>query len=238
MRSRARDRSPCRVSSELQPGGARAIGDFLHAAVIRESRCDRRRPRVMLALLAELRDALADLARRAPWLPVGAPLERDASTPATSVRPLSSEMTCAYMCRLLRKTHEPRPLVGAAHAPAHARLAALARRQSSVDSRHRCYLPPAPAALPALRRMRSSAYLMPFPLYGSGGRSARICAAHLAEHLPVVALERHDHLPVDLGVDARRQLIDDRMRVAEAELHRAALRPRRDSRRRRSRACA
>ena len=34
-----------------------------------------------------------------------------------------------------------------------------------------------PAALPALRRMTSSEYLMPLPLYGSGSRSARISAA-------------------------------------------------------------
>ena len=38
------------------------------------------------------------------------------------------------------------------------------------------YLAPAPAAFPAFRRIRSSAYLMPFPLYGSGGRRPRICA--------------------------------------------------------------
>ena len=31
--------------------------------------------------------------------------------------------------------------------------------------------------LPSLRRMISFAYLMPLPLYGSGGRSARILAA-------------------------------------------------------------
>src|SRR5438270_2503387 len=34
-----------------------------------------------------------------------------------------------------------------------------------------------PAALPALRRITSSVYLMPLPLYGSGSRSERISAA-------------------------------------------------------------
>src|SRR6185436_20658655 len=35
---------------------------------------------------------------------------------------------------------------------------------------------PVPAALPALRRMYSPSYLMPLPLYGSGGRKPRISA--------------------------------------------------------------
>ena len=35
----------------------------------------------------------------------------------------------------------------------------------------------APAALPALRRMYSPSYLTPLPLYGSGGRNARMSAA-------------------------------------------------------------
>src|SRR6266576_5157641 len=40
------------------------------------------------------------------------------------------------------------------------------------------YFPPAePTALPALRLINSSRYLMPLPLYGSGGLSARIFAA-------------------------------------------------------------
>src|SRR5262249_4053351 len=39
------------------------------------------------------------------------------------------------------------------------------------------FLPPTLPALPALRRITSSAYLMPLPLYGSGLRMERIVAA-------------------------------------------------------------
>src|SRR5205085_10522509 len=56
-----------------------------------------------------------------------------------------------------------------AQVPAVAFLVARLRRSNAGH-----YLPP---ALPALRRTCSPAYLMPFPLYGSGGRRLRSSAA-------------------------------------------------------------
>src|SRR5918997_1817236 len=43
--------------------------------------------------------------------------------------------------------------------------------------RHRCRAHYFPPALPAFRRICSPAYLMPLPLYGSGGRRLRSSAA-------------------------------------------------------------
>src|SRR5262249_20358628 len=68
---------------------------------------------------------------------------------------------------------QPRPRGRAAHAAADAHLADVAGR-SPIAGDH---FAPAPAFLPTLRRITSSAYLMPLPLYGSGLRSARSFAA-------------------------------------------------------------
>src|SRR5262249_25475693 len=69
---------------------------------------------------------------------------------------------------------QPGPLLGSPHAPPHALPPPRAGRRLRVG-RHQRAAPA--AALPALRRSRSSAYLTPFPLYGSGGRSRRMAAA-------------------------------------------------------------
>src|SRR5207244_12471104 len=71
---------------------------------------------------------------------------------------------------------EPGPRLGAAHPLAHPRPATSARDGGRIGAHQRVPAAPA-AALPALRRMRSSAYLTPFALYGSGGRSSRSAAA-------------------------------------------------------------
>src|SRR3989442_1744509 len=71
---------------------------------------------------------------------------------------------------------EPGPLLGATHPLAHPRPAASTRDGGRTGPHQRVPAAVA-AALPALRRMRSSAYLTPFALYGSGGRSSRSAAA-------------------------------------------------------------
>src|SRR3954471_8381886 len=68
---------------------------------------------------------------------------------------------------------EPRALLGAGESPPDPDVPAFALRRCGLCFGHD-YLPP---ALPALRRMTSPAYRMPFPLYGSGGRMLRISAA-------------------------------------------------------------
>src|SRR5215471_14957915 len=62
------------------------------------------------------------------------------------------------------------------------------------------YLAPAPAFLPTLRRITSSEYLMPLPLYGSGSRSARSLAAvrQREHHRMRVAQRQGDRLTLDL----------------------------------------
>src|SRR5690606_17148353 len=71
--------------------------------------------------------------------------------------------------------HQARTLGRARHLLADAEVAAIAplvARLRLQDLAH--YLPP---ALPAFRRTCSPAYLIPFPLYGSGGRRRRISDA-------------------------------------------------------------
>src|SRR4029079_13138434 len=70
---------------------------------------------------------------------------------------------------------QARPLGGATDFLPNAKVAAIAPlfvRSRWTHDRH--YLPP---ALPAFRRICSPAYLMPLPLYGSGGRRLRSSAA-------------------------------------------------------------
>src|SRR6185436_1170093 len=66
---------------------------------------------------------------------------------------------------------EPRPFRRAPHPPAYPLATEHPRRFSFRRAHQRA----APAAdLPAFRLIVSSAYLTPFPLYGSGGRSSRM----------------------------------------------------------------
>src|SRR5713226_9480681 len=86
---------------------------------------------------------------------------------------------------------EPRPGPCAAERHANASVAACACRAGIQWLKHG-YFFFAPA-LPALRRMTSSAYLIPLPLYGSGGRTRLIFAAvsptsSLSAPLTVMAL--------------------------------------------------
>ena len=59
---------------------------------------------------------------------------------------------------------------------------------------------------------------MPLPLYGSGGRKLADVGGGLAERHAVDARQDELAVLVDLGLDARRQLVDDRVREAEREL--------------------
>src|SRR5690349_10706923 len=68
---------------------------------------------------------------------------------------------------------QPRPRPRAAHEPAQAPVPDISRSPPLF----RDHLAPAPAFLPTLRRITSSEYLIPLPLYGSGSRSARSFAA-------------------------------------------------------------
>ena len=110
--------------------------------------------------------------------------------------------------------HEARTLRRARDLLAHAQVATLraAPRRSSESPILRHYLPP---ALPAFRRIISPAYLMPLPLYGSGGRRLRISAATwptISLSAPSIddlrRLRRRE-------LDPRRRLVLDRVREAE-----------------------
>src|SRR5215468_10630653 len=171
MRSRPR---PIGIpaSSELQPAGAGSLGDLFHAAVKQKAIAVENDLRDR-ALLTELRDALADLARR---LLVAGRLAFECGgrrghqrAPALVRDHLGVDVPVAT------EHAQSGPRIGAEHGAAHARPPPSPRHRLESGC-HRCYLPAAPAALPALRRICSPAYLMPLPLYGSGGRSARICA--------------------------------------------------------------
>src|SRR5476651_518388 len=70
---------------------------------------------------------------------------------------------------------QARTLVGAVDAFAHARVAPDAKRVATRGAHY--FLPPVLPALPSLRRTYSPSCRMPLPLYGSGGRMPRICAA-------------------------------------------------------------
>ena len=104
--------------------------------------------------------------------------------------------------------------IGALALDALARLLAAEFQMSSHG-----YLP---AVLPALRRIVSSMYLMPLPLYGSGGRKLRIFAA--APPSSCLSMPREDqHVLVRLGRDALGQLVLDRVREPERERDARAL---------------
>src|SRR6185295_8369133 len=70
--------------------------------------------------------------------------------------------------------HETRTPRRSSNFFANAEMAPMALLLACLRNHWHGYLPP---ALPALRRMTSPAYLMPLPLYGSGGRRPRSSAA-------------------------------------------------------------
>ena len=126
---------------------------------------------------------------------------------------------------------EPRPLGVPRTLLAHARLPELARRRARCRRAHQ-RARSAPAALPAFRRIVSSAYLTPLPLYGSGGRSSRIAAAAWPRTSRSAPSSVTTDLRSTLAVTPCGQLERDRVRVAEREEEDVALAPRRGSRRR------
>src|SRR5580765_4041822 len=137
MRSRPRPIAIL-VSSELQSGSACAFGDLFHAPV-KEETVAIEHDLGNLALLAELRDALAHLARRALVAgrrAVESDGRRRRQRAAALVRddlrvhvPVAAEDARAW------------PLIRTLQAPAYPRLAALARH-SLLRRRHPAISPP------------------------------------------------------------------------------------------------
>ena len=102
------------------------------------------------------------------------------------------------------------------HLLAKAEVAARAQLIARLRSGHfRHYLPP---ALPAFRRICSPAYLMPLPLYGSGGRS---CGAPPQPGRRFPCSRLRSRICVGCGarqLDSLRRLVLDRVREAKREL--------------------
>ena len=146
----------------------------------RGSRCDRRRPRVMPFSWQRRAASRPDLLR---GVDVGRLRRAAPRSSADSVDAASSVLPRLVGDHLrvdvlaAAEDGEPRARVGAAHARG-ARAPAGAARAicvcvvaiSAVSRRRRPPCRPSGGCV-------SSAYLMPLPLYGSGGRSARIAAA-------------------------------------------------------------
>ncbi len=59
---------------------------------------------------------------------------------------------------------------------------------------------------------------MPLPLYGSRRPKLANLRRHCAEQLPIGALQRDEHLAIHFGGHPRRQLVNDRMRIAEQKV--------------------
>src|SRR5262245_14032037 len=154
---------------ELQSAFAGSVGHRLHAAVILVPCAvehDFRDPR----LLRTGSDPLAHFGRLLRLLAALDLRARDGHQRA------AGDVVDDLRGDVLERTenHEARPLRRARHLLADAKMPAVPLLLASLRNCWHGYLPP---ALPALRRMISPAYLMPLPLYGSGGRSPRISAA-------------------------------------------------------------
>src|SRR5256886_2364210 len=157
------ERSAIGPFSELESALARPLGDGTHAAVVEEA----------VAVEHDLVDPLLETTPRGeePHLLGGAHvrglLELRAQL-GRERRDREQRLARAVGDHLhvgvpvAAEDREPGPRLGAAHPLAHPRPAASARDRGRIGSHQR--VPAAPAALPALRRMRSSAYLTPFAL--------------------------------------------------------------------------
>src|SRR5919108_1916186 len=156
--------------SELQSALTGAIGHRLHAAVISIPSAVEDNPRDtrVLCLCGE---PLADLGGPLRLLAIRDALIRDSQKRA--LRAVVDELCVNVLDRAV--DDEPRPLRGAIDPLPNAEMALVAlfgARLRLVNWSH--YFAP---ALPALRRICSPTYLIPFPLYGSGGRKLRSSAA-------------------------------------------------------------
>src|SRR5262245_22101392 len=154
---------------ELQPAFAGAVGHCLHAAVILVPSAvehDFRDPR----LLGPGSDPLAHFRRLLGLLPTLELRARHGHQRA------ASDVVDDLRGDVLERTkhHQTWTLARPRHLLANAKVSAMPLLLACFRNRWHGYLPP---ALPALRRMTSPAYLMPFPLYGSGGRRLRSSAA-------------------------------------------------------------
>src|SRR5690606_841886 len=126
---------------------------------------DRRDPRLLRPLGDRLAHRRRTLRLRAGELAVGDRHERAALDVVHELRRHVLERAI---------DHEARPLGRPCNLLANSQMAAYAPLRPVRLANDPHHLPP---ALPALRRICSPAYLIPFPLYGSGGRSLRISAA-------------------------------------------------------------
>src|SRR5262249_14645251 len=161
-----------RLPSELEAAFARAVRDGAYAAVIQEAIAIEHHPLDALLLAAASGEqphllggahvgGLRQLRRQ-----LGGGRRPRQERPARLVGDhLHVDVPVAAVHR------EPRAVVRATQPAPHA----VAAKVSRFVSRGRHQRAPA-AALPALRRMVSVAYLMPLALYGSGGRSRRMAA--------------------------------------------------------------
>src|SRR4051794_18946690 len=154
---------------ELQPAFASSVGHCLHAAMVLVPGAvehDSRDPRV----LGPGSDPLAHFERLVGLLPA---LEIGARhREQRAARDVVDDLRRDVLQRA--EDDETRSLARSRHLLAHPEVTPVALLLASLRNSWHGYLPP---ALPALRRITSPWYLMPLPLYGSGGRSPRSSAA-------------------------------------------------------------
>src|ERR1700688_496981 len=170
---------PCLRPSKLEPGLASRVGQGLDPAVIEKAVAIENHFTDSM-LEASARDLFADrFGRRdiAFLLQIRGQLRAQRrSREQRASRFVRDDLRIYMMQRPIDR--EPRPCVAArdlapdALAPGSTFFRLLGRHRRSVQ-----LALAVAAALPALRRMVSVAYLIPLPLYGSGGRSSRIWAA-------------------------------------------------------------
>src|SRR5690606_6195266 len=156
--------------SELQSALAGSVGHRLYATVVLVPRAVEHylsNPRLLWPLGEKLPHLCRALRLRALELSIR---DRQERAPLYVVHQLRGHV-------LERAVHDQsRTCRGTRHLPTNPNVAAhtLLRPAHHPPNLGRHYLPP---ALPALRRICSPAYLIPFPLYGSGGLRPRISAA-------------------------------------------------------------
>src|SRR5437763_8273372 len=165
-------RGPLRL--EHQAAGASRVGERLHSSVIHIPAAiehDALDPLRLRLARQELADELGGghvaslrLARAELLAPA---VHGQQGPPKVVVEQLGVDMMQAA------EDGQSRPRPGATHVPAHAPVPDISRSAPLF----RDHLAPAPAFFPTLRRITSSEYLIPLPLYGSGSRSARSFAA-------------------------------------------------------------
>src|SRR5882672_2840670 len=163
-----------RRSLKHQAAGASRVGERLHSSVvhiptpIEHHALDPLRLRLAREELAhELRRGDVAPLRLARAELLASAVHRQQGPPRVVVDQLGIDVIQAA------KHGQPWPRARAAHVPAQAPVPDISRSPPFL----RDHLAPAPAFLPTLRRITSSEYLIPLPLYGSGSRRARSFAA-------------------------------------------------------------